>query len=71
MSYLNNRKVVLGKLILQKQPFLMTETWLIVLNGGKNIGNVIVDFREAFDYVDHNLLLQNLSYYKCSDHYPN
>ena len=29
--------------------------------------NVMVDFRKAFDLVDHGLLLEKLSYYKCSE----
>ena len=27
----------------------------------------MVDFRKAFDLVDHELLLEKLSYYKCSE----
>ena len=49
----------------------MTETWLKALNESKIVGTVrlLVDFRKAFDLFDHNLLLQKLPYYKCSDHF--
>ena len=48
---------------------LKTETWLKALKAGKIVGTVLVDFRKAFDLVNHNSLLQKLSYYKCSDHF--
>ena len=32
---------------------LMTERWLKALNDGKVVGSVMVDFRKAFDLVDH------------------
>ena len=44
----------------------MTENWLKAINDGKIVGTVMVDFRKAFDLVDHDLLLQNLEIYKCS-----
>ena len=46
---------------------LMTERWLKALNDGKVVGSVMVDFRKAFDLVDHALLLEKLSCYKLSD----
>ena len=45
---------------------LMTENWLKAINDGKIVGTVMVDFRKAFDLVDHDLLLQKLEIYKCS-----
>ena len=33
---------------------LMTEHWLKALNEGKIVGTVMVDFRKAFDLVDHS-----------------
>ena len=45
----------------------MTERWLKAINEGKVVGSVIVDFRKAFDLVDHALLLEKLSCYKVSD----
>ena len=32
---------------------LMVDSWLKALNAGKLIGRVMVDFRKAFDLVDH------------------
>ena len=46
---------------------LMTERWLKVLNYGKVVGSVMVDFRKAFDLVYHKLLFEKLSCYKVSD----
>ena len=37
---------------------LITENRLKALHEGKSIGTVMVDFRKAFDLVDHNLLLK-------------
>ena len=34
---------------------LITERWLKALNDGKVVGSVMVDFRKAFDLVDHTL----------------
>ena len=48
---------------------LMTERWLKALNDGKVVGSVMVDFRKAFDLVDHTLLLEKLSCYKVSDRF--
>ena len=45
----------------------MTERWLKTLNDWKVVGSVMVDFRKAFDLVDHTLLLEKLSCYKVSD----
>ena len=39
---------------------LMTDTWLKAINEGKMVGCYMVDFRKAFDIVDHRLLLQQL-----------
>ena len=45
----------------------MTENWLKAINDGKLVGTIMVDCRKAFDLVDHGLLLEKLSYYKCSE----
>ena len=42
----------------------MVDSWLEAMNSGKLIGCVLVDFRKAFDLVDHKILLQ---YYKCNE----
>ena len=40
---------------------LMVDSWLKAINDGKLIGSVLVDFRKAFDLVDHKILLKNCS----------
>ena len=42
----------------------MTDTWLQAINDGNIVGCVLVDFRKAFDLVDHKLLLQKFKHYK-------
>ena len=37
------------------------------INNGQIIGMVMVDFRKAFDLVDHTLLLKKLRHYKISE----
>ena len=46
---------------------LMMDSWLKAINDGKFVGCLMVDFRKAFDLVDHNLLLQKLRLYKCDE----
>ena len=46
---------------------LMIDSWLKAINDWKFVGCIMVDFRKAFDLVDHNLLLQKLRLYKCDD----
>ena len=45
----------------------MTDSWLKAINEGKLVGCVLVDFRKAFDLVDHKILLRKLKCYKCTD----
>ena len=45
----------------------MVDSWLKAVNAGKLIGCVLVDFRKAFDLVDHKLLLNKLRCYKCNE----
>ena len=45
---------------------LMTDNWLKAINEGKLVGCAMIDFRKAFDLVDHQLLLKKLRYYKFS-----
>ena len=33
------------------------------------MGTIMVDFRKAFDLVDHDLLLHKLSFYKCDTNF--
>ena len=41
--------------------------WLDSINRGSLIGTVMIDFKKAFDLVDHSLLLKKLKHYKLSD----
>ena len=45
----------------------MINKWLEAINNDQMIGMVMVDFRKAFDLVDHTLLLKKLKYYQISD----
>ena len=45
----------------------MIDSWLKAINDGKFVGCLMVDFRKAFDLVDHNILLQKLKLYKCDE----
>ena len=41
----------------------MIDTWLNAMDNGKMIGVVLVDFKKAFDLVDHKILLSELKLY--------
>ena len=43
----------------------MVDSCLKAVNDGKLTGCVMVDFRKAFDLVDHKILLNKLKWYKC------
>ena len=45
----------------------MVNKWLGAINNSQMIGMVMIDFRKAFDLVDHTLLLKKLKYYKLSE----
>ena len=45
---------------------LMTDTWLKAINEGKLVGCAMIDFRKAFDLVNHKLLLNKLDIYRFS-----
>jgi len=42
----------------------IVEKWLKALNEGELVGVMLVDFRKAFDLVDHNILLNKLKAYQ-------
>ena len=45
----------------------MIDSWLKAINEGNMVGCVLVDFRKAFDLVDHQILLKKLQCYKCNN----
>ena len=45
----------------------MANKLLEAINNSQIIGMVIVDFRKAFDLIDHTLLLEKLRHYKLPD----
>ena len=45
----------------------MTDNWLTATNNDSMVGVVMIDFRKAFDLVDHNILLNKLKHYKMSE----
>ena len=42
----------------------IVEKWLKAMNEGKLVGVIMVDFRKAFDLVDHHILLRKLKAYQ-------
>ena len=44
----------------------LTDHWLKCINEGDLIGTLFLDFRKAFDHVDHHILIEKLSLYKFS-----
>ena len=45
----------------------MIDNWLTAIDNGKMIGVVLVDFKKAFDLVDHQILLSKLEIYGIKD----
>ena len=45
----------------------MIDSWLQTINEGDEVGCLLVDFRKAFDLVDHQILLKKLQCYKFND----
>ena len=45
----------------------MIDSWLKAINDDDIAGVVMVDFKKAFDLVDHNLLINKLKHYRLSD----
>ena len=41
----------------------MIDSWLNAIDDGKMVGVVLVDFKKAFDFVDHQILLSKLKLY--------
>ncbi len=45
----------------------MTDSWLKALDSGKMVGVTFIDFSKAFDSVNHDILIDKLKTYGCSD----
>ena len=45
----------------------MIDSWLNALDNGKMVGVVLVDFKKAFDLVDHQILINKLKVYGIKD----
>ena len=73
MTYLNHYRLIIQALSgFRKNHSCETalvhiiDKWLKAINEGFIVGVVMVDFKKAFDLVDHDVLLQKLALYKCS-----
>ena len=44
----------------------LIDQWMPCIDKGDIVGSIFIDFRKAFDLVDHKTLIKKLSTYKCS-----
>ena len=44
----------------------LVDDWIKCIDNGEMIGALFIDFRKAFDLVDHDILLKKLSLYRCN-----
>ena len=73
MSYLNEYKLIHGcrsgfrhKHSCQTALVKLIDQWMNCIDHGDLVGTMFIDFRKAFDMVDHSLLINKLSSYKLS-----
>ena len=74
MSFLNNHDLLhekqsgfRGGHSTESALISMIDSWLKAMNDGKYVGCLMIDFRKAFDLVDHSILLHKLKLYRCDD----
>ena len=74
MNYLNKYKLICEsqsgfrkKRSCQTALFKLIDQWMICIDKGDLIGSLFIDFRKAFDVVDHEILMKKLALYKIND----
>ena len=45
----------------------LTDKWMAYIDNGNTIGSMFIDFRKAFDLVDHEILIQKLAVHKLNN----
>ena len=73
MAYLNKYKLLhenqsgfRQKHSCQTALVKLVDDWIKCIDNGEMIGALFIDFRKAFDLVDHDILLKKLSLYRCN-----
>ena len=74
MNYLNKYKLIHGsqsgfrqKHSCQTALVKLIDQWMSCIDKGELVGSLFIDFRKAFDVVDHSILLKKLYLYKLSE----
>lgn len=74
MGYLNKYKLIhecqsgfRQKHSCQTALVKLIDQWMACIDNGDIVGTLFIDFRKAFDMVDHSLLIKKLSLYKLSN----
>ena len=73
MAYLNKYKLLhenqsgfRQKHSCQTALVKLIDDWIKHIDNGEMVGALFIDFRKAFDLVDHSILLKKLSLYRCN-----